>query len=603
MIYLWGGISLRFWLVADTFLGVVEEGVILQVKVISMTVEKRDGAILEWIDKYKLRNSRGDLFEFDKHAFLLDPISDWSHQIAVRKSAQIGFSESFGILKALFGAFYYKWAIIYTNPTNTSSERFVREKVDPIIEANSVLQDMVGFSKLDSKLIGNRFIHFRGTHSPESQDKKAESDRAISTTSDLNIFDERDRSDQYVIDQYYSRMENSDYGGAWSFSNPSYPGVGADGLWEESDQKHWMVTCEHCGHKQYLDWVKLGEETGVVDHCYIDSRRQLILCGKCQGIIGDDVRVHGEWVARYPGRDISGYWMSQLNYIQHKVASIGGKRGLLEKEEKLTKQTFYNFVLGKPYRGTDMSVDRSIIIQNKLRTENDKKDVFMGVDCGVINHYVIGNMTGIFEIGETKDWGKIEQLIRKYDAIAVIDARPDKTKVKKLVDKYRGDGGNRRPRVYMCYYVADKADVQLIKWGKKKNRGNVYVQREAVFDMLVDAYTNILRPINLHEQALNEFIAHWNSMSRVDFEDNMGVIKPKWVSSNKKDHYAHADLYQWVAMSRGLTNTDSNVSSFTSANTVTNQRISVKIDEQWTSALPSLSDILKGSDTKIPSEW
>ena len=194
-----------------------------------------DSSILQWIDKNGFLNSRSERFEWDYHIFLLEPLSDWGREIAIKKSAQIGFSESFGVMKALYGALFYKWNVIYTLPTDRFAEKFVTTKVDPIVSANGYFGGDVSKGKT-VKRVGDRFIFFRGTKNTKPQDEKAESDKGISDTSDLNIHDERDRSDQRMIQQFESRLENSDYGGIWSNSNPTYPGVGTEGINERSDQ-------------------------------------------------------------------------------------------------------------------------------------------------------------------------------------------------------------------------------------------------------------------------------------------------------------------------------------------------------------------------------
>lgn len=501
---------------------------------------KIDSSILQWSDKNGLLNGNGGRFEWASHSFLLEPMSDWSQFIAIRKSAQIGFSESFGILKTIYGAKNYGWNIIYTLPSDRFAETFVTTKFDPILSYNPSLGGIVeGTTSI--KKIGNRFIYFRGTHSTKGKGKEAETEKGISVTSDLLVHDEMDRSDQNTIEQYSSRTENSNYAGMWGFSNPTYPGVGTDGLYEESDQKVWMVKCEGCGHWQYLDWFKVGELTGKQEHCLIDPEKEIFVCSGCGREITDTDRLRGEWVARFPGKEISGYWMSQLNYIRHRV---GGVDGLLRKERTKSKQYFHNFILGKPYRGTDEVVDRNVIVRNIAPGDNSKKEVVMGVDQGIRKHYVIGNSEGIFEIGYTKDWDLIEEKIRKYDIkVTVIDALPYPNIPKKLIKKYPG-------RVFMCYYMKDKDDGEIVRFLKGKDRGVVRVQRTKYLDTLVDKFTQEEKPINMIQKDLEEYISHWETLSRQEIEDNMGILRGEWVSSNGKDHYAHATLYQDVAMDK-----------------------------------------------------
>lgn len=552
---------------------------------------KIDSSILQWIDKNKLMNSRKAPFEWTLHSFLLQPMSDWSRRIAVKKSSQIGFSESFGILKAVYGALAYKWNIVYTLPTDSFAEKFVKTKLDPIIQHNKGL-DKVIKGGASIKQIADSFAYFQGTYNTQTKDAKASSDKAISITSDLNIHDESDRSDQNTIEQYESRLENSDYAGIWNFSNPSFPGVGADGLYDESDQKVWMVQCSHCNHRQWLDWVKLGEVTGIMDHCLIDPKNELFLCGKCQGIITDTDRMQGEWVAKYPGKDISGYWMSQMNYARHQLHTVEGVPGLLAKEKKQERQNFYNFVLGLPYRGTDDVVDRSAIIKNINMTDNNEEEVAMGVDNGIWKHYVIGNKTGIFKVGRTKDWDEIEYFIKKYNAITVIDSNPYPNQPKKLAEKYRN-------RVFTAFYKKDKDMMGAVEWGKQKDRGTVRIQRTKYFDILVDKFIAGEKPINMLERDLTGlgYITHWERLARMDVENAMGIVVPEWISSHKDEHYAHATVYQDVAMQR--IRSGGAVDSYKPRREADD---SIVVSADNTSSLPNIDEIIKQSQ-KPKRDW
>src|SRR5690606_11818084 len=124
---------------------------------------KVDSAVLQWIDKNQIKQSKGENFEWAAHSFLIQPMSDWSPRLTVKKSSQVGFSESFGVLKALYAAIFYRWNVIYTLPTDTFAENIVKTKFDPIIKINPSLANIVT-GTTSVKEINNRFIYFRGTH-------------------------------------------------------------------------------------------------------------------------------------------------------------------------------------------------------------------------------------------------------------------------------------------------------------------------------------------------------------------------------------------------------------------------------------------------------
>jgi len=208
------------------------------------------------------------------------------------------------------------------------------------------------------------------------------------------------------------------------------------------------------------------------------------------------------------------------------------------------KQYFYNFVLGLPYKGSDVVVDRETIVKNIVLTENKRLNVAMGVDNGIVKHYVIGNEEGIFEMGETKDWKDIEDLIKKYNATTVIDLNPYPKMPKSLAQKYRA-------QVFCSFYKRDKDRLGTFEWGKKDKLGMVYSDRNKIIQEVIDVVVDGGVNYNMVESALEEYIAHWDNMYQVVEEDALGVPHAVWKTvENRPDHYAHATVYWYLAMIR-----------------------------------------------------
>ena len=459
-------------------------------------------------------NEKNEKLEFRDHSFLKEPFEDLSPIQAVIKCSQIGWS-TLAILKTLWAAKNKGWNIIYTLPTGDGVSDFVSSKVNPIIAQNASISSLVrDKDSVQQKQIGNSFIFYRGTHSGKSQGDKMESGRGIMLTSDLNVHDESDRSDQTIIEQYESRLANSNYKGRWYFSNPTAPGIGAHRYWLLSDQKHWFVKCSTCSHWQFLSWP-----------FNIDRERKVFCCVKCQTEITDDTRRNGQWVKKYNNREISGYWISQL--INAKTSA----KDILLAEATKDKQYFYNFILGLPYKGSDVVVDRETIVQNIVLTDNSRLNVAMGVDNGVEKHYVIGNEEGIFEIGVTKDWKVIEDKIKRYNAYAVIDLNPYPKAPKELAEKYRG-------RVWCSFYKRDKDQLGTVQFGDGDRRGMVYSDRNKIIQETIDQIVDGGINYNLPESALEQYIAHWDNLYQVIEEDSLGVPRAVWMTTeNRPDHF------------------------------------------------------------------
>jgi len=96
---------------------------------------------------------------------------------------------------------------------------------------------------------------------------------------------------------------------------------------------------------------------------------KFFICRKCGGIITDEARLNGEWVAEYPDRDWAGYHISQL------IAPWITAAEIIEQEQTKSQEYFYNFVLGLPVIGGANSVGRHIILQNCMQEMKKKTPV------------------------------------------------------------------------------------------------------------------------------------------------------------------------------------------------------------------------------------
>jgi phage terminase large subunit GpA-like protein len=118
--------------------------------------------------------------------------------------------------------FLPKLNIIYTLPTQNATKDFVIPKVNMLITRNPAVQALITQDAIQLKKVGERFIYYRGTKSKTA---------AISTSADLLVMDEYDRSDQSVLNVHDSRLQASEYAWRWRFSNPSVPNYGVHDLW------------------------------------------------------------------------------------------------------------------------------------------------------------------------------------------------------------------------------------------------------------------------------------------------------------------------------------------------------------------------------------
>lgn len=408
--------------------------------------------------------------------------------------------------------------VIYTLPTVQDSRDFVTGKVNRLIANNDILQSMVkDRDTVDQKQVGNNIIYYRGTWTEKA---------AIMVTSDLNVYDEVDRSKQEVIAQYSSRLQHSKHKMEWFFSNPSVPGNGVSKHWDDSDQKHYFIKCKACGHRQFLDMDS------------IDRQKEIFVCKKCRKELNRRV---GEWVRKYNDKSISGYWISLL------MAPWVTAKEILKLEKEKSEQFFYNFVLGLPFVGDGSAVAPEDIFKNLTGfnlypTDENNDRVVIGVDTGATIYYTVASDKGFFHYGSCKDYTEIENLLLRFKrSIAVFDQGGDLILPRQLREKYPG-------RVFLCSYAADRKTMQLIRWGKGEEAGNVIVDRNRMITLLLGEFRDGRIPLQGTESDWYDYYLHFKNIFKITEEGLYGP-ESKW-ERNGDDHWVHATVYARVGLSR-----------------------------------------------------
>lgn len=470
------------------------------------------------MEAYAVKTETGVPLDFRDHLFLYDIYSDWSPKLVCYKAAQLGFT-TLAVNKSFWAVKNVGLDGIYTMPTGGDIVDFVGGKVNRIIAQNPILQEWVADrDTIEQKKIGDHVLYYRGTMTERA---------AISVASDLNIHDEEDRSDQGIIAMYSSRQQHSRHKWEWHFSNPSVEGNGVSRYWGRSDQKHWFVICPACRERQFLSWPDS-----------ICRERRVFQCNKCHAELGREARRVGEWVRKWADREFSGYWMSLLMAPWVTAAEI------LDYYETKPIDFFYNFVLGLPYVGEGNTVPVETVLKNCTDATNDQDRAVIGCDSGIVKHYVVGNRAGLFYYGKTNTWDDVRRMLREHRSwIAVIDAMPDITEPRKLVDEFPG-------RVFICHYVRDRKTMQLIRWGRGDEEGFVTVDRNRLMQVHIDEFAAGAIPINGRRDEWLEFAGHYKTLFRTTEIDSLGMPVFEWKTSNGTDHWCHATNYWRAGMDR-----------------------------------------------------
>ena len=452
------------------------------------------------------------------------------------------------ILKVLFSAYRHGRSCVYTLPTDDDVKKFAHSKIDPILQNNQAIGRLIkkDVDSIYQKRIGNSHIFWEGT--------KGQS-RGIMVTADILVHDELDRSDQGTVETYESRIAASEYKGRWIFSNPSRPNMGVDVYWQRSDKKQWHIKCPRCNERQPLDYF--------VNVC---KERKAYICRKCHETLPLEARLDGEWVAEYPGRDWSGYHISQL------MAPWITASELIEAEETKTQEYFYNFVLGLPVIGGANQVSRSIILQCCTNQEPEGRWKLLGVDIGKVLHCVQGTENGITRVFTLPDWNALHQYVLSQGVnLTIVDNAPDFEEAAKFCRHFRG-------RAYRCIYDYDHERDEMIEWSdvmqtkavRTEKEGVVWAHRTRVIDHTINAYNQGLIHVYIkpNDPALqgqgkagvveNCLCDHWETLYVIGDDgrdvnivkhDKMGNVIRTWENSGP-DHFAHANVYYEMARLR-----------------------------------------------------
>lgn len=519
-----------------------------------------------WMQKYKVKTSQGLPMEFTDHAFMRDPINDMSPLQAWLKPPQIGASES-QIVKTLYVAKKKKWDVIYTLPTDTDRNDMAGSKVNRIIAQNPVLGEWTkDHDSVEQKSVGDNIIHYRGTFTQK---------KAMMVSSNLNVHDEIDASDQSVITQYENRQQANSETRTWYFSHPSLAGFGVDIYWQQSDKKEWHITCSHCKEEVILASAEFDWKESI------DFEKLTWICRLCKGeLIAQNIR-NGVWkptngVCRYdsisgkdlyPGlthtpdgqilREFSGYHISQLMCVWISPRNIIAKKNDPLKDE----QYFYNYVLGLPYVGSENKISSETVLKNlsdKINAQSPR--VIIGVDTGLPIHYTLMNREGVFYHGKCKPpsatydpYDELEGFLKRWDkSIIIADQGGDLIGIRRLQAKYPA-------RVFLVYYRKDRKTLETINWGEDEDYGTVVVDRNRMFQLMVEQLRDLNKiRLNGIREEWEEWSKHFDNVYREvkvaknspgkDVATNYGV-ELIW-KRNGPDHYCHTLLYCLVGMDR-----------------------------------------------------
>lgn len=487
-------------------------------------------SIHSWINTNQIRTETGQILDFNDHRYLFDVYRDNSKFLCCLKAGQIGFS-TMAILKTIWLSKNMRMNIGYILPTVEMVQKFVGSKVNSIATQNPIIGEwMKDKDSITLKQIGENYIHYLGAMTERS---------AIMLSLDMLVGDEYDKAPQHILETYDSRLQHSKHGYKWVFSNPTIPDFGVDKYFQLSDKKMWHIT-HSCG------------KTYIMDETCVDYKTEAYRCPHCKEEITDKERKYGEWQATSKG-EWSGYWIPLwINPM------ISAKRICEYKRDK-TPEYFANFVAGLPYVGTNNALSQSKLEQNLVPIVNDQEGrIIIGVDTGHNIHYVLQNKQGIFFHGYIPSvaenpvpnydpYDELDKLLQRFPkSIMVSDQGGDLIGIRKLQAKYKG-------RVFLCWFVKETRNQQIVRWGDDDEYGKVLVDRNRAVQLAVDEISEKRFPINGNVEDWQPYFNHWLNIFRTKeiVDENEPSYGWRWVWKRKgADHWVMASVYAMVGSDR-----------------------------------------------------
>ena len=422
------------------------------------------------------------------------------------------------ILKTIWLSRNYGINIGYILPTVEMVQKFVGSKVNGIARENPIISTwMKDKDSITLKQIDKNFIHYLGAMTERS---------AIMLSLDMLVADEYDKAPQEILEIYDSRLQHSNFGYKWVFSNPTHPDFGVDRFWNVSDKKMWHITHD-CG------------KTYVMDESCINYTTEQYVCPECKNVITSEQIRMGSWIATAHG-EWSGYWIPL--WINPVV-----KASVIAEHKRLkTNEYFYNFVAGLPYVNVNDALTEKALDRCLTPVPNSQAGrVIIGVDTGHNIHYTMMNKEGVFYHGYCPSveeasmsgrknydpYTEIENRMVEYPrSILIADQGGDLIGIRKLQAKYSG-------RVFLCWFSKETRTKQLIRWGENDERGKVLADRNRVIQMIVDQ-------INEQRITFNGSKSDWQPF----FEHALNIYRVKEITGTEEDpQYG----WRWVWKRKG----------------------------------------------------
>jgi hypothetical protein len=491
-----------------------------------------------WAHVNKIQLQAG-VFTTAGHEYQIEPMQSTARVRVVRKGAQMGFSEV-EVLRSLHGQINgrYPTGVLYLFPTGDDVSDFSRARFNPLIANNlaAIGRYVRSTDSVNIKQIGSSMLYLRSARATTLiEGLKKDASKLRSVPADKTVFDEVDLMDPAMIDEALERMSHSTVKEEAYLSTPSIPDYGIDARYSASDQRVWMIRCEKCGHDTCLelsfpDCLKERPDGTIYRAC--------LHCG------AEIYPRNGRWVPQYPGREIAGYWISQLNSLYVEPGSI---LKLYQDPPNGNLQEVYNSKLAMAYIAAENRLTPQDVYaccgQDTIARGETRYRTAMGVDVGSELHVVIGRKMEngrkkIHYVGRVAEFSDLHDLADRFNvAQAVIDLYPETRKVREFqkAEKFP---------VFGCQYLDQQTKEERVD----EEAGVLTYARTELCDMTHNAVMKGTYELPRRCPELEIFATQMSNMAKVLEEDERRGMKVYRYRKLGPDHYRHATGYFELAV-------------------------------------------------------
>ena len=486
-----------------------------------------------WAIENKIKLQSG-VFNPLGHEYQVDPMQSTARKRIAKKGAQLGWTE-LEVIRTLHGQIHgqYPSGVLYLFPTSDDVSDFSKARFGPLISDNP---DAIGYyvrstDSTNIKRIGTGMLYLRGARATQKvEGLKKDAAKLRSIPVDAVKFDEVDLMDPDMVDMALERFSHSQVQEEVYLSTPTIPGFGIDKLYQESDQRVWMITCPKCGRECCL-------ELDFPDCVKYHGKQAYRACVKCGEELNPSL---GKWVAQRQA-DSEGYWISQLN---SNFVDPGKILTLFNDPPHGNIQEVYNSKLGMAYIAAENRLTVNDVYaccgSDSLITK-DTGPCAMGVDVGNVLNVVIGKrLQGIRKkivyVGRVAEFNDLHELARDFNVTTcVIDQYPETRKVREF---RKSEAGN-NIGVFGCQYL-DMSDDEV---RQDDDAGVVKMSRTELCDATHTMIANGVYDLPRRCPEIEEYARQMSAIAKIlDVDNKRGTAVYRYKKLGA-DHYRHATNY------------------------------------------------------------